>query len=53
MGCCVDIYSILYNKLRYFELGETENLRIVMELGSVIGPIFVISKIDRKYGTRS
>ena len=35
----------VYNKTEYFALGETENSRIVMELGFLIGSIFVSIKI--------
>ena len=36
--------NVLYNKLKYFELGEIENTRIVMELGYFVGPILIFSK---------
>ena len=37
--------NVLYNKLKFFELGETENSRIVMELGNIVGPILIFFKV--------
>ncbi len=37
--------NVLYNKLKYFELGEIENSRIVMELGYFVGPILIFFKV--------
>ena len=37
--------NVLYNKLKFFELGETENSRIVMELGNIVGPILIFLKV--------
>ena len=40
---------VAYNKISSFPLGERENSRIVMELGFLVGSLFVVTNDSNNY----